>query len=176
MNMHRLRSCLALLLIAVLCASARAESNGQPAPPGPAATQGAGDTAPPASGGASMGQYKPEEQGTATAGGAAGTKGQGAGQPTGGMPPYFFLIILAPIVLMMWMSSRSQKKEERRLAELRNAVKRGDRVVTIGGMHGEVMTSGEGTIDLRLGSGDSAPVVTFNKSAIATVAGADKAK
>ncbi len=175
--MHLLRSCLSLLLLAALCAPARAESNGQSGQPGPAPAQGASENAPPPANGAVGGQYQQDEQsGTATAGGTSGAKGQGGPAPTGGMPPYFFLIILAPIILMMWMSSRTQKKEERRLADLRNSVKRGDKVVTIGGMHGEVMTSGEGTVELRLGSGESAPLVTFNKSAIATVAGTEKSK
>ncbi len=67
------------------------------------------------------------------------------------------LIMLVPIILGD-VDVHPQPEEGRAppFAELRNQVKRGDQVVTIGGMHCEVVTPGEGTVDLRLGSGNDA--------------------
>jgi preprotein translocase subunit YajC len=88
----------------------------------------------------------------------------------------FLLIMAIPLALMWFMASRTQKREEKRKQELLSAVKRGDQVVTIGGAHGEVASVGESTVDVRLGKGDDAAIVTFNKTAIASVAGIEAGK
>lgn len=143
-----------------------AESNGTPdampapgpAPVGNGTTTTTTTTAPPAAPGTQGGGQKaPPHQ-----------------DPFGGMG--FLLIMAVPLALMWFMASRNQKKEEARQKELRGGLKRGDAVVTIGGAHGEVASVGETTVDLRLGKGDDAAVVTFNKTAIATIAGVDAAK
>lgn len=90
----------------------------------------------------------------------------GAGGGFGGFGMIFFLVLM---VLMMWfMVIRPQRKEEKRRKELIDATKRGDDVVTIGGVHGTVEAVGEATVDLRIGKGNGAIVATFNKGAIAT--------
>jgi preprotein translocase YajC subunit len=81
-----------------------------------------------------------------------------------GMP-----LILGGLGLFMWlMVIRPQKREEKKRKELTSNVKIGHKVITIGGVHADVISVGETTVDLRLGTGDRAPVVTFNKSAILT--------
>jgi len=113
----------------------------------------------------------------ATAGAPASTSGAAHPQgPGAGGQGTIMLVMAIGLVAMFLFAGRSQKKEERKAQEMRSKLKRGDSVVTIGGMHGDVATVGEATVDIRLGSGDSAPVVTFNKSAIASIAGADVAK
>lgn len=93
----------------------------------------------------------------------------GAGAGAGGIGGWGLFIFLGLMILMMWlMVIRPQKKEEKRRKEMVDATKRGDEVVTIGGAHGVIEAVGEATVDLRLGKGDQAAVVTFNKGAIAT--------
>jgi preprotein translocase subunit YajC len=89
--------------------------------------------------------------------------------PQGGMQGYGMLIFLGLMVLMMWfMVIRPQKKEEKRRKEMVDTTKRGDEVVTIGGVHGTVETVGEATVDVRIGKGSESIVATFNKGAISS--------
>jgi preprotein translocase subunit YajC len=158
--MNRIR----VLLLAGAPFALFAESNGTPeSSPAPA----------PVAGGAPA----PSATSTAHAAEAQPTGGQQkpAGQdPFGGMG--FLLIMAIPLALMWFMATRSQKREEKKKQDLLAAIKRGDQIVTIGGAHGEVQSVGETTVDVRLGKGDDASVVTFNKSAVATIAGAEAAK
>lgn len=100
-------------------------------------------------------------------GGGGGSAPGGSAPSGGGM--WQMLIIFAPLALMMWfMVIRPQKKEEKRRKEMIDATKRGDEVVTIGGVHGTVEAVGEATIDVRVGKGDASVVATFNKGAVST--------
>jgi preprotein translocase subunit YajC len=106
----------------------------------------------------------------APAGGPAGAQAQG---PLGG---FGFLIFILLMFAMMWfMVIRPQRKEEKRRKEMVDAIKRGDEVVTIGGVHGVVEAVGEGTIDVRIGKGSESVVATFNKGAVSTNLTAEKA-
>jgi preprotein translocase subunit YajC len=89
--------------------------------------------------------------------------------PSGGMGGYGMLIFLALMVLMMWfMVIRPQKKEEKRRKEMVDSTKRGDEVITIGGVHGTIESVGEATVDVRIGKGAESIVATFNKGAISS--------
>lgn len=91
----------------------------------------------------------------------------GAPAAAGGPGPWGMLIFLGLMVAFMWFFIiRPQRKEEKRRKEMVEAIKRGDKVVTIGGAHGVVESVGETTIDIKLGTGDSGAVVTFNKGAV----------
>lgn len=96
--------------------------------------------------------------------------GPGApGAPQGGFGGWGMLIFLGLMVLMMWfMVIRPQKKEEKRRKEMVDSTKRGDEVVTIGGVHGTVEAVGEATIDVRIGKGAESVVATFNKGAVSS--------
>jgi len=91
-----------------------------------------------------------------------------------GTPPSGGFASMAPSILLMvgivgfmyFVLIRPQKKEEKKRKEMLSTMKRGDKVVTIGGVHGIVETIGEQTIDVRLGSGNDTLVVTFNKGAV----------
>lgn len=169
--MRLLRSLLLLPLLLAAAPCVHAESN---------AGAGAAAPAPAAAPAAPTDQGQPAAHPEVHQGGSTqaqpdgkGAQGAPAGSPFSG---WFLFVIIGAMMLMLFMSSRKQKAEERRLQDLRSSLKRGDQVVTIGGMHAEVVASGEGTVDLRLGEGNDAPVVRFNKSAIATVAGAEAKK
>ena len=88
---------------------------------------------------------------------------------TGGFQQYGLFLFLGLMVLMMWfMVIRPQKKEEKRRKELVDGTKRGDEVITIGGVHGTVEAVGEATIDVRIGKGSESIVATYNKGAVGT--------
>ena len=69
----------------------------------------------------------------------------------------------------MWLVViRPQKKEEKKRQALIASMKPGHKVVTIGGVHGEVTAVGETTVDVKVGQGDNSVVMTFNKAAVST--------
>ena len=85
------------------------------------------------------------------------------------------ILLMVGIFAFMWfVLIRPQKKEEKRRKEMIEAMKRGDKVVTIGGVHGVVETVGESTIDVRVGDG-SGLVVTYNKGAVQQNVSAEQA-
>lgn len=90
----------------------------------------------------------------------------GAGGGLSGLGP----MLLLPLVFafMYFIVIRPQRREEKKRKELIEQVKRGDKVVTIGGLHGEVVAVGETTIDIQAGMGGHDTVLRFNKGAIAS--------
>jgi preprotein translocase subunit YajC len=78
-------------------------------------------------------------------------------------------IMIGGMILFMWLLViRPQKKEEKRRKALIDSMKPGHQVVTIGGVHGEVVSVGELTVELNVTKGDKPMVMTFNRGAIAT--------
>ena len=67
----------------------------------------------------------------------------------------FYFLIIAP-----------QRKRQRKLQEMVGALKKGDRVVTNGGIHGRVVRADEATITVAVAQGVE---MKFNKGAIAGV-------
>lgn len=80
------------------------------------------------------------------------------------------LVNFAPFLLMAlvfyFLLYRPQKRQERERQAMLNAVKRGDKVVTIGGIHGTVMKIGDTTVTLEVA--DKIEIV-FNRGAVNTV-------
>jgi preprotein translocase subunit YajC len=111
---------------------------------------------------AADGPPAPGATGETVAPGAPGA----SGGSFGGLGP----MILLPLVFafMYFIVIRPQRREEKKRKELIEAVKRGDQVVTIGGLHGEVVAVGETTIDVRAGVDGHDTVLRFNKGAIAS--------
>ena len=97
--------------------------------------------------------------------GPAGGAGKAA---SGGFDPSMILIMGLLVVFLWLMVIRPQKKEEKKRQELVASIKPGHKVITIGGVHGEVTAVGEATVDVRIGEEGKSLVVTFNKGAIAT--------
>ena len=96
---------------------------------------------------------------------APGTGGGGAPAAAQQNPMFFIVMMVGVFAFMYFVMIRPQRKEEKRRKEMLSELKRGDKVVTIGGVHGTVETVGEQTIDVRIGSGETI-VVTFNKGAV----------
>ncbi|MCQ2138605.1 MAG: preprotein translocase subunit YajC, partial [Bacteroidales bacterium] len=60
-------------------------------------------------------------------------------------------IMMALIFLVMWLFMvRPQKKQQKELDDFRKALKKGDKVVTLGGIHGSVAEISEKTILLEV--------------------------
>lgn len=85
-------------------------------------------------------------------------------QPAQQGNPWSMLIFLGLLfVIMYFFMIRPQAKRQKELQKFRNSLKEGDRVITIGGIHGKVAHIKENTIILEV-----APNIKmkFEKSAI----------
>ncbi len=89
-----------------------------------------------------------------------------AGAPGDGlmMPIVFGLII----VIFYFLIIRPQNKKQKDLEKMLKAIKKGDKVITIGGIRGLVERVGDDTVVLRVDEGTGTSI-EFNKSAIANL-------
>ena len=62
----------------------------------------------------------------------------GDGQPQGAGGGAFWIVIIAMFVIMWLFMIRPQRKQQKELEKFRNSLKRGDKVVTAGGIYGTV--------------------------------------
>jgi len=81
-----------------------------------------------------------------------------------GMSQLIFFVLL--FVIMWVVMIRPQQKRAKALRERQASLKKGDNVVTIGGMHATVNAISDTTVSLRLSEG---VFVKYDKSAIANV-------
>ena len=79
----------------------------------------------------------------------------------GSMAP--MLIIMAILIYFMW---RSQKKEQKRRQEMIDGVKVGDKVVTIGGIYGEITSVKEQSFIVKIADNTR---IELMKSAVSSV-------
>ena len=75
--------------------------------------------------------------------------------------PFILMIVIFWVILI-----RPQQKQRKALAAKQAALKKGDKVITIGGMHATVNAVSESTVSLKLSEGT---FVKYDKTAIATV-------
>ena len=55
------------------------------------------------------------------------------------------------IILVMYLFMiRPQRKQQKQMQEFRNALKKGDKVVTVGGIYGEIVEVSEKTVLIRV--------------------------
>ena len=124
------------------------------APAGPAPTQPPGGGAPPA------------PTGTGTQQPAGGGTGPCAMDPS-------MLLMLGLFMVVMWlMVLGPERKRRKETQQMLAALKAGDRVVTLGGMHGVVSSLGDRTVTVRV---DQLKMV-FDRSAISRVERDEPAK
>lgn len=91
-------------------------------------------------------------------------EGEGAFGGGMGMP----LMMGAIFLVMYFFMIRPQKKKEKELAKKREAVKKGDTIITAGGIHGEVYSTEETTIVLTI---ESQAKLRIEKTSIAVING-----
>jgi len=71
-----------------------------------------------------------------------------AQQPGGGWSMWLPIILI--FVIMWFFMIRPQRKQQKALEEMRNALKKGDKVVTAGGIHGVVADIEDRTILIKV--------------------------
>jgi len=98
---------------------------------------------------------------------AASALAEGEAKPaSGGIEG--ILIMLVPIVFVFWWLSRSQKKREQERKKMLESVKKGEKVVTIGGIHGEVVRANEHELVLLVDKSKGVEL-RFARSAVASI-------
>jgi len=91
---------------------------------------------------------------------------QGAeGAPAGG-GLMTFLPFVAIIAIFYFLIIRPQNKKQKETKEMLAALKKGDKVVTIGGIHGTIQTVKEQTVIVKV---DGATKIEFSRSAISSI-------
>jgi len=81
--------------------------------------------------------------------------------------PFFMIITFGlVIVIMYFFMIRPQNKKQKEAEKMIAALKKGDKVVTIGGVHGEVSSTKEKTVIIKV---DDTCKIEFSRSAIASV-------
>lgn len=91
-----------------------------------------------------------------------------APSPFGGMGLIIPMILIYAILyfILIRPGRLKQKKEQQQLNDLRNNMSKGDKIITVGGMHGMVSGTTEKTVSVKIAEGLS---VKFDRSAIVTV-------
>ena len=83
------------------------------------------------------------------------------GSPFGMIIPLIFIVLI-----MYFFMIRPQSKKQKEMQKLLDSLEKGDKVVTIGGIHGKISSVKEKSVVLEI---DDNVKVEFNKTAIATV-------
>ncbi len=81
--------------------------------------------------------------------------------------PQIFGLILA-MVVFWWLLMRGQKKERQKQVDLMNALKKGDRVQTIGGILGTIVDVRDNEVVLKVDESSNTKI-RFNRAAIKEV-------
>ena len=95
-------------------------------------------------------------------GAAAAATTTAAGEEAVAMSPVAAIVqLVVPLVLMgavfYFMLIRPQRKKDKQVKEMLNNLKSGDRVTTIGGIYGTIVSIKDETITLAVGQKNSAP-------------------
>ncbi len=91
----------------------------------------------------------------------SGNAAQGGGSMLRTVLPFILIIAIFYFFII-----RPQNKKQKETEKMINALKKGDKVVTIGGIHGVVSSTKEKTVIVKV---DDNTKLEFNRSAIATV-------
>ncbi|WP_088815817.1 MULTISPECIES: preprotein translocase subunit YajC [Listeria] len=76
-----------------------------------------------------------------------------------------FIPIILMIVLFYFLLIRPQQKRQKEVTNMQNSLAKGDKIITIGGLHGVVEAIEDGTVVLKTGN----TKLTFDRNAIRTV-------
>ena len=80
---------------------------------------------------------------------AMGQGGLGTGQGAGGFTSLIPIILM--FVIFYFLLIRPQQKKSKQHREMLNQIKKGDRIVTSGGLHGRITAAGEQTMTVEIG-------------------------
>jgi preprotein translocase subunit YajC len=100
----------------------------------------------------------------ATPQGAEGAQGSGGALMS-------FLPFIAIIAIFYFLIIRPQNKKQKETQKMLAALKKGDKVVTIGGIHGTIQTVREQTVIVKV---DENTKIEFNRNAVSGISNAAK--
>jgi len=89
-----------------------------------------------------------------------------AAAPTGAAALIQFFPLVAIIAIFYFLIIRPQNKKQKETQKMLAALKKGDKIVTIGGIHGVIQSVKENTVIVRV---DDNTKVEFSRSAVSTV-------
>jgi len=95
---------------------------------------------------------------------------EGAASPN---PIMTFLPFVAIIAIFYFLIIRPQSKKQKETQKMLSALKKGDRVVTVGGIHGTIQTVRENSLILRV---DDNTKIEFSRSAVSSIVSHGKDK
>lgn len=72
------------------------------------------------------------------------------------------IMIVLMFVIFYFLLIRPQQKRQKQVKQMQSDLQKGDKVITIGGLHGEVDALDEATVVVSTGSGK----LTYDRSAI----------
>lgn len=84
----------------------------------------------------------------------------------GGSSLYSFGMLILMFVIFYFLLIRPQQKRQKEVRRMQSELKKGDKIVTIGGLHGEVHAIDEATVVLATGNGTK---LTYDRNAIREV-------
>jgi preprotein translocase subunit YajC len=96
---------------------------------------------------------------------------EGGNAPQGGGAFLQFVPFIAIIAIFYFLIIRPQNKKQKDTQRMLSALKKGDRVVTIGGIHGIIQTVRDQSVILKV---DDNVKLEFSRSAVSTVESAAK--
>lgn len=102
---------------------------------------------------------------------APGTGASGTGTPAAPAGPFNWIIfvpLLLVMVFMIWTSSSAQRKEKKKRESMLSAIKRHDRVQTVGGVIGSIVEIKDAEVVLKVDEANNIKM-RFAKSAIQQV-------
>tara|TARA_B100001564_G_C20364412_1_gene544948 strand:+ start:287 stop:592 length:306 start_codon:yes stop_codon:yes gene_type:complete len=77
-------------------------------------------------------------------------------------PGFPWVLLLGMFIIMYFFMIRPQQKRQKEAKEFRDAISKGDKVVTIGGVHGKILSISDMTVVLEVESGK----IRVSKSAL----------
>jgi preprotein translocase subunit YajC len=86
-----------------------------------------------------------------------------SGGQQSGQSGYFLIMMLLMIVIFYFFMIRPQVKRQKEMANYRNSLKKGDKVITTGGIYGKVQEINEQTILLEI---DNNVTIKVDKNAV----------
>jgi len=105
---------------------------------------------------------------TGTTADPSGAAPNGGAQDIGSCIEGQLPILIGFVAIFYFLILRPQQKADRQRKELLSAIKKGDRVVTSSGMHGEITNLADETVTLQV---DDGVRLTFDRSAVSRVLG-----
>ena len=82
----------------------------------------------------------------------------------GGSSMTFLIMMVAIFVIMWFFMIRPQQKKQKQMQDFRESLKRGDHIVTIGGIHGKIVDIQENTFTIEVEDGVK---IKIDKAAVA---------